>query len=238
MMWVYANQEVVVWPFDWHATLNNNIVSYWKSDTNWSFLDATPSWNDGTINWATFTASWKINWAYDYDWINDFVEVADDASLDFGWWDFTFSFWINPDNVTQNNKWLIGKRDGTVWTNAGYSIRQFTTNIFVRTFDGTNNVDNTITTWLTSGSFQFITVTFTWWGNVEVFRNAVSKWTWSIATVWSMDFATALFIWAEEMAWAWSNFYDWKLDEIAVWSRVLTGTEITDLYASWSWLQY
>ena len=54
--------------------LLNNLVSYYKMDTNGSFPDAHGT-NNGTINWATYTASGKINWGYSFDGVNDWVDT-------------------------------------------------------------------------------------------------------------------------------------------------------------------
>lgn len=47
------------------ASIWDNAVNYYKSDTNGSFPDAIGS-NNGSISGAVYTASGKINGAYDY----------------------------------------------------------------------------------------------------------------------------------------------------------------------------
>ena len=55
----------------------------------------------------------------DFDGTDDYVEIADNPSLDFGSsTDFTISFWANPSTWVQEGKYIIDKTDGEV----GYSI--------------------------------------------------------------------------------------------------------------------
>ena len=82
------------WVSNW---LLNNLVSYYKCDTNWSFPDAHWS-NNWTINWATYTASWKINGWYSYA-TNDYVSMTDDASFKMTT-SFTVSAWIKSTDTT------------------------------------------------------------------------------------------------------------------------------------------
>ena len=90
-----------IWIIDYTAWvangLLNNLVSYYKCDTNGSFPDAHGS-NDWTINGATYTASGKINWAYDYDWVNDTINTWTSTDFEINWSDnFSQSIWVNLD---------------------------------------------------------------------------------------------------------------------------------------------
>ena len=53
--------------------LIDNMLAYWKLDTNNATQpDATGNY-DGTVNGATYTASGEINGAYNFDGTNDEV---------------------------------------------------------------------------------------------------------------------------------------------------------------------
>lgn len=45
-------------------------------------------------------------------------------------------------------------------------------------------------------------------------------------------------IWCEITTWVPENRFNWLIDEVWIWNRPLSALEITELYNSWSWLQY
>jgi hypothetical protein len=71
--------------------------------------------------------------ALDFDGTNDYVSVPDDNSLEFGTSDFSFSFWMNLDDVSgtqtifnrrlnsSNSNWVQVKNTGTLDFGASWS---------------------------------------------------------------------------------------------------------------------
>ena len=71
-----------------------DMVGWWPGDGNANDIIGS---NDGTLqNGAKFDTG-KVDQAFSLDGFDDFVEVADDPSLDFGTGDFTVDAWINVD---------------------------------------------------------------------------------------------------------------------------------------------
>lgn len=81
---------------------------------------------------------------------------------------------------------------------------------------------------------------------LKVFANGV--YIGSASASWSWTTATNNWRWFAWYDLYWTNFIDWKMDEVWVWTRALTdwgisvwqtaGWEVAELYNSWSWLQY
>src|SRR6056297_138431 len=88
------------------ADLTTDIKSYWKFDG-----DATDSFgsNDGTVTGATYTASGKINGAYDFDGTNDYITLGDKSSLEGFSNGITVSVWLKLNSYSSSNKGIISK---------------------------------------------------------------------------------------------------------------------------------
>ena len=221
---------VSAWIPNW---LRNNLVSYYKMDTNGSFPDAHWS-NNGTINGATFTASGKINWGYDFDWIND--DVISSTSI---WaWNKTVSFWIR----WTNNSSTADIRQSLKLLDAAWDDENiaFSYNHVATTFQSAFNVKNTLnqffpaklSTPLLWNNWYFIIWVIDW-TNLKAYCNwALEDTTPFTGTLNNPD---TMLIWKW---WVSSAYYDWLLDELWIWDKALSQTEITDLYNSWAWLSY
>lgn len=205
--------------------LLNNLVSYYKMDTNGSFPDVHGS-NNGTINGATFTASGKINWGYSFDWSNDSIALSQNSStiLDN---DFSISIWFNINN-SASSQWFLYKfwlrdiwiRWGNVTDNIQFQLFDWTTNAYLNTPVNKNEWVHWVfvrdkSSWMKIyiNGVEQVSNNFTWNGSTI----SITEQIWRIAT---------------------SQYYYWLLDELAFYSRVLTQTDVTNLYNSWAWKPY
>lgn len=203
------------------STLLTWLTAYYKADTNGSFPDAVWS-NDWTIDGASYTTSWLINNAYDFDGVND--------NITFGSWgigttdDWSISFWLYLDtnqrdrtvNLFGDIRFIIAhddnsQNDGSLhwydwsWHDTWYNVGNGAWNHYVVTYDYSATtikiyVDTTQRLGNTSTTFTSGTAT-----------NQVSNP---------------------------SLCFDGRFDEFGVWSKVLTSSEIAELYNSWAGNQY
>ncbi len=107
-----------------------------------------------------------------FDGVNDYIEIADDANLDFGTGDFTLSIFIKPSSITTANAFIINKEDSGV----GYGLEQRTNDIWLR-FDD-NNADATAIIGeniLEAGVWSYIILTCDRDGNATLYQNGVLK---------------------------------------------------------------
>lgn len=231
---VYDNTATPNW-------LLNNLVSYYKCDTSWSFPDAHWS-NDWTINGATYTASGKINWAYDFDWVNDNVNfwntILSASAL-------SISMWINLGADTWWQQWLMSQESGTLASTNSFYFRWLrltsTTwywNFGYRTTSWTfSEAGNTTPITIpTSQWVHLVAIQDTPWWELKLYVNWVQSWSTTAISLNRANSATNLRIW-QRAWWNWS-YVNWQLDEIWIWNWVLTSDQVTALYNSWAWLSY
>jgi len=81
---IYDSGLILMMNFD-------KISALWESD--WNILDFSQYWNNGSwYEWVTWTSNGKRNWAYEFDWTDDYLKMWDIDSLDnksqitFAWW--------------------------------------------------------------------------------------------------------------------------------------------------------
>jgi len=88
--------------------MNFDNVSALGENDNLS-VDVSKYGNNGTVSGgAVWNSSGKYRGAYEFDGVNDYVEVQDDVSLNFSNGSFSFSVWMNP---LTNNAIDIGVLD-------------------------------------------------------------------------------------------------------------------------------
>jgi len=87
--------------------------------------DYTPFVNNGTVNGAIFNSSGGHDGfsAYNYDGANDYIEILDDSSLDFGIGEsITLSVWIKPSSLNGFNV-ILSKGRTLNTNNLNYALR-------------------------------------------------------------------------------------------------------------------
>lgn len=211
--------------------LTTDIVAYYKLD--WNANDAAGS-NDGTINWATYTASGKINWAYDFDGTNDYISATVESLTD----DWTYSCWVYRDSASWDNYPTILSKYTTSTSNREFGILCYKLDSYLVNIN-IPYIENNIVTSTTEIGLD------TWYHIV-----ATKSWTtWSLYIDWDLEdsqtnsttqeSSTDFWVWCwVNNTWSQVNFFPWKIDEVWIRDRALTSTEISELYNSWDWLQY
>jgi len=212
--------------------LTDNIVSYYKWDVNGAFSDSAGS-NDGTINWASYTSSWKINWCYDFDGTNDYITVPVTYSITT---QFSYNAWVNIDDYT--NKGQIIAHDWT-WANRGtqFFIEASTGKVwFYRISSAPALVTDLISTSsLWTGGWHMVTATFDDSVGSKLYVDGILV---DSDTVTTATGNCSLDVYLGKYSASSADYLNWKIDETAIWSRALTSAEVTSLYNSWAWLQY
>ena len=49
--------------------------------TNSIAKDYSSQWRDITVSWPTWTSNGKYGGAYDFDWVNDYITVINDSTI-------------------------------------------------------------------------------------------------------------------------------------------------------------
>ena len=208
--------------------LIDNQVSYYKCDTDGSFPDAHGS-NNGTISGAAYTASGKINGAYDFDGLNDEVDTS--TKFGFGTGNFTVNFWFKSAN-NSNYECVLGQWTGAgTGTKAWYFRKNTDGRITICVYTGGGNNSTTTTNVMCDNTWKMIT--FTRVSGVEsiyvdgVFDNS-NNYTATDLSSLVADFTIGVMDTASVPSW----YYEGSLDEIGIWDRGLNSTEVTELYNS------
>ena len=214
--------------------LLTSLAHYWKFDAN---ADPEPDahWtNDFNISWATYTASWKINWAYSYV-TND--SMASDVTVDSSW-DFSISWWFYFNNKT-SSQWLINKR---TWT-AGWDVNNFAWDI-----DNSPNNFQILVWWawwvcnhnnyamsnFSTWTWYHLVFTYSTTAVAKLYRNWINVGT-NQASIWApYNDDIPLRIWWN----VYTTYFNWNLDEIWYWTKYLSADDVTALYNSGDWLSY
>ena len=216
--------------------LTDWLISYWKFDEgSWTTAYDSVGSNDWTlVNSPTWTTG-KINDWLSFDGDDDYV-ITDTESVTSGG-TITISKWIKFERLDVTEFFFdSGPSSGA--SGPRIFLGKYSDNI-IRFY--TRDENTGYSTYSTS------TVdTWVWYHLVFVIDNG----TWYIYINNSLDNSsdqnTSWFLWTDQyLFWA-GRGSDWNLlrhcqsiiDEIWIWNRALTDTEISELYNDWDWLQY
>lgn len=222
--------------------LTSSLISYYKCDSSTNFLDAHGS-NDGTVNGATYTGSGLINGAYDYDGNSDYIDLVDDMLDSYN--EGTLNMWFNPDSssITQD-AFAVGSA-GSI--NPVVAMRVNTDNTLTYVFrnDGAGGLTILDTSdAITTGQFNMVTFTSNG-STIKCYIDGVEKTlTASLGTntgQWFSDLGvthTHRYHVGAAATPTITNYCDGVIDEIGLWSRALSQSEITSLYNGGSGFAY
>jgi len=214
--WTYVSAPSYV-PID-------DLVSWWPFNGNAN--DQSGNGNNGTVNGATSSADrlGNTNSAYDFDGINDFIiSSKDNRYLD----DIlTVSFWINLDADPGSQEVIcLGSSSSTRW-GAIVSASNLDMNVgrgcsgCCAAYDEVNSMD----TW-----HHVVLVLNS--GNTSIYKNGVFLASSTNSIPSSVGCNTSNLYFGVDI-FSSSTFIDAQLDDIGIWNRALTSTEIAELYGA------
>jgi len=85
---------------------DSGLIGYWSYNND--TLDYAND-NDGTLTGAIWEASGRVGAAYSFDGTDDFINISNDPSLNFGEGDFSISLWFNASSVSEIAGGLVSK---------------------------------------------------------------------------------------------------------------------------------
>ena len=173
------------------------------------------------------------DYALNFDGNNDYVNIADNPSLDFGsGTSFSISFWSNPSTWDQDGKYILDKTNGS---GVGYSIsieKILEANLRLKFWIKDPSVVNVYTAdnalnGLENAWHQF-EITCDRSGNAQWYIDgSTSGSAVSISGVGDIDNNSTLTIGSEGTP---SLYFDGKIDEVRIWNVVRTAAEIKASY--------
>lgn len=236
-----------------HSTLLTSLVSFWEmqelSGTRYDAHSTNHLTANGTGGVAQ--AAGKVGWAADFeDGDSDYLEITDgsQSGLDLST-DWSFSAWVYFEALpTSGNLMTIASKGVNGGGNGQYAMQIYndtgTYRLRVTVYDSTNPGDN-----LTINIGVVTPSTATWYHYV---------WTFTESTFTSQGFVNGSSLGAGvvhtgydgtmnnstgpfaigRLATSNTSYWDGRIDQLGVWSKVLSGSEITDLYNSGSGMGY
>ena len=184
--------------------------------------DTSGNSNDGTVTGATLVSG-KFGQCYDFDGSNDYITVAHSAELD-ATSAVSIALWIYVEDF---GAWsgIVCKGTNTL----NYGLNQAADGSGkLQFFSGgspwTSYVQSTAV--VPTGEWKHVAVTWDA-GTVKFFIDGSLDSTHSVA--WSLSTNSEALIIGADFPGA-SQYFNGKIDELALWTRVLSPTEITDIY--------
>jgi len=212
------------------SSLDTGLVSYWSFNEldGSDAVNAVDVWgsNDGTNNGGAWIEDGFRGHGIDFDGIDDNVTILDDDSLDFGTnADFSFCLWVNV-STYGSGKQLLVKRDGP---ESDYEIML--------------QSDGKIALWVgeATGVVSTSTVPIDEWSHICVVRESGTVKAYlntnpEISAASARDVSSDANLYLGKDPWEPNGdgeYYDGLMDEVAIWNRALSDTEINELYYSY-----
>lgn len=209
------------------------MVGWWPFNGNAN--DESGNGNNGTVNGATLTADrfGNVNQAYGFDGVDDFIEVANNASITLTG-NLSMSAWVKTNGVNnQNYQTIISKRE-TYWTweySATLSYHNGMPHNGKFLSSRALGMGNQLQAWsnqsYSSSIWEFWTAVFDN-GIINIYKNGIFDSSHSMNLVPSPQNCPLLF--ARNTLVDNSEQFLGTLDDIGIWNRALTECEIQDLY--------
>jgi hypothetical protein len=225
---------------------SSNLIGYWPlvAGSGTTAADHSTNGNDGTLtngpSWSYALPSSAIlepKYSIDFDGTNDYISVSDDDSLSFGDGStdsaFSISAWINADvttnfriaakgSGTSNREWLF-----TLDTNSKFTLALYD-------LDHNNMINGRYDTALSSGTWYHLLATYD--GNknisglklyingisVQVTNNSAGSYGGMHETSGDLTIGS----------WDVSGYANGKINEVTIWNKELSSSEVTELYNS------
>lgn len=246
----FRNEWTVPVNYPWTVQNTSGLVGYWRLEetSGTTAFDSGPNGLNGTYaGTPTLAAAGALadgSKAIPFDGIDDVLTVTNTAALNFGTGDFSVEFWckFNPANGTDNPRWLLGKGQPYSSVTAGWSISGVTTadpvSIVMYVSDGvitgTNPpgcVQNEGAPLVAArGSWHHVVFTVDRTNRfLRGYLNGAQVGTGvAIPAGFGSVTNTANQLIGKGNV---SNFYTGSLDEVALYNRLLTATDITSHYS-------
>ena len=228
---MYAFQHGIIASSNGGANpLWDGLLAYYTADNTPN--DALGTYNGTLLNGATYGAG-IINQGFILDGVNDYVKYSGDVGIT---GDVSFSFWFEYTGTSQQG--LIQSFNTRTLVNNTFNIHYSSNKLQVQTKSSTGSFfTQASSTTLSASTLYHIVVTYdSATEAVDIYINdsldANSNYVHSNST--TSDFANGFDVGMRVT----SLFLNGKMDEIGIWNRELTSTEVTELYNSGSGLQY
>ncbi len=241
---IFALAFFLLFTFSANAALLDNIVGFWKLDeTSGNALDANGNYH-GTVTGTTRGITGKFGNAYNFDGtLNNNIDLGSNANILMGTSDYSISVWIKTNAgvtlSTSDNLYTIISNQST-GSALGYTLflRGGTYNgILFRIGNGSSYYDlkptANVSTTVIDGNWHHIVVAVDRDGtsNLYLDGSSVGNTSFSSITGTNITYSANMKIGLHSESGG-SLPFNGKLDDIGLWKRTLTSTDVSSLYAN------
>lgn len=213
--------------------LNQNLIGHWKMDLSTAGSNAIDaSQNNPNLTNVNSTAPGNGRFLYGADLELDssnYFYTADSAILSLTG-NITLAAWINPESTTANTHFdIIGKWDGS---NESYLLAQYGDELRFYIDSSNNYVETSAANLAPSTWYHVVGVYHAASQTAKIFVNGIEQTTTTTGTIPSSigDDSGRFHIGAEDSTTSATNFYDGIIDEARLYNRILSPSEILQIY--------
>jgi hypothetical protein len=230
-----VNETIANYPLLTNSTLMNGIAGLWHFDEPagttgaGSVIDRSGNGNNGTPTNGTvvFGNAGKLGGSATFDGAGEYISVPDSSTIDFAG-AITMAAWVYPNNF--NNYQCIICSDSTSYSrNYAMMLTNGNPNSVFVSFQNSasNGINNAvgISTAVTANAWNHIVVTSVG-TSLTVYLNGFPVGTWNNPGFAGISAGSTLHIGSE----GGGNNFNGSLDEVGVWNRALSATEVQQLY--------
>jgi hypothetical protein len=207
---------------------------HWKfhEGSGTTAADNSGNVNTGTISGATWTTAGKIDFALNFDGVDDVVNTGSGATLD-DLREMTISAWIRPNTLGEGSLGRIVQKGAGVAAGFRFLLQANNALSFAVDYTTTDLARATASRVFTFGVWTHVLVTWTGSAtatNVRIYVNGVETrygTTQNGAGTRTSDAASSLYIGNERYG---TGTFDGSIDDVRVYNRVLSASEITAVY--------
>jgi len=229
--------------YNWNGTnysfYDNSLIAMYNLDNNSALgenstyvADNSKYSNNGTIIGATWNANGKYGGAYQFDGVNDYINISDSSNFDFGTGAFSISMWFKKIGEGRGDIFNWKKGNGEQ-DDFGFILQDDETfEVFFR-IDGSGDLI------VTNGKVFSINQ---WHQAVFVRNNSGNIVTYidgspdgsgsSNGNINNIDAGTPIWIGSNKADGAPANSFNGSIDEVRIWNRSLSNQEIYQNYIS------
>ncbi|MCX6355408.1 MAG: LamG domain-containing protein [Candidatus Aureabacteria bacterium] len=204
------------------SSLYGGLVSYYKLDeiSGTTAIDSYGS-NYGTNSGATINQAGKIGKAYYFDGSNDSIAVPDAATLDMGTGDFSINVWVKIAAYMACGDGIVGKTIGDP-PYTGFLLRLTTGEKAMVTL---NNSSQGGTSDIVDNAWHMLTMVRTS-GSTQLWVDASTQGNPVVGT-YNLDTSSVMTIGNQPV---WGCFLKGLIDELGIWNKALSSSEVSELW--------
>ena len=216
------------------STLWNDLLAYYTADNTPN--DALGSYNGTLVNGTTYGTG-IINNGFSFDGVNDRVDFGNVLDFD-GSTPFSFSLWSNPSNLS-GVKTLFRKYD--VLTGEGYVLFYNNGQLWYYLRDGNSSKLDIRTSSSYTTAMTHITLSYDGSrtpNGLKIYVDGVSQTLVTISNTLTSSTSNTANLTLSSAGGAGLSPIGGIIDEVGIWNRALSASEVTELYNSGLGKQY